>query len=159
MGTQRADGSSGEPRPAIRRFTDLRVWVRAHEVFLSILRDASGFPSRTPSLFLTEQTLRSAGSICANIAEGFGRSRRKFVNALDIALGEAQETENWLYKMRDAELLPRDVADERVRSAIGIQKMLTALRSRIATNENAIREASADYAVPMEDAADAPSDN
>lgn len=157
MSTQRRE-DSGEARSTakIRRFTDLRVWVRAHELFLAVLRDAESFPTGRPALFFSEQTLRSTGSICANIAEGFGRSRRKFVNALDIALGEAQETENWLYKIRDAGFLAANVADARVRSAIQIQKMLTVLRSRIAANENALREEPADYAVAEGDIPELP---
>jgi four helix bundle protein len=49
------------------------------------------------------------------------------LNCLDIALGEANEAENWLYKLRDSKLLPRETANSRVAETIEIQKMLSAL--------------------------------
>ena len=52
---------------------------------------------------LVDQIVRSLGSAGANIAESFNRSKAKFLNSLDIALGEANETENWLYKLPRAE--------------------------------------------------------
>jgi four helix bundle protein len=46
---------------------------------------------------------------------------------LDIGLGEANETENWLYKLRDSKLLARDKANTHVAETIEIQKMLSGL--------------------------------
>lgn len=39
------------------------------------------------------------------------RSKKKYLNALDIAVGEATELENWLYKLRDAGFLQKDLAN------------------------------------------------
>ena len=58
-----------------------------------------------------DQIVRSCGSVGANIAEGFNRSKKKYLNSLDIALGEADETENWLYKIRDAGFVDRNTAN------------------------------------------------
>lgn len=135
----------------IRHFTDLSVWKKAHGLFLAILDDVEKFPSGRSTVILTDQLVRSAGSISANIAEGFNRSRRKFVNSLDIALGEANETENWLYKVRDGRLIALQTAKQRLRAIIEIEKMLSALKSSIAANEKAVREASAQYAVGQPD--------
>ena len=74
-----------------------------------------------------DQILRSVGSVGANIAEGFNRSTKKYLNSLDIALGEAAETENWLYKLRDAGFLEKELANARVGESIEIQKMLNGL--------------------------------
>jgi four helix bundle protein len=84
----------------INHFTDLHVWRRSHQLFLDLLVDLETLPRRRAVDILVDQIVRSLGSVGANLAEGFNRSRAKFLNSLDIALGEADETENWLYKLR-----------------------------------------------------------
>jgi four helix bundle protein len=95
----------GEPRGTVHRFTDLEVWRKSHELFLNLLFDLDALPNTRPAAVIADQRIRSLGSIGANIAEGFNRSKAKYLNCLDIALGEANETENWLYKLRDSKLL------------------------------------------------------
>jgi len=80
---------------------------------------------------LTGQIVRSAASISANIAEGFARSRKKYLNSLDIAVGEAAEFENWLYKLRDLGMIDRQSASQRIRESIEIQKMIHGLKRSI----------------------------
>ncbi len=111
----------------VQRFTDLEVWRKAHEVFLRLLTDLESIPNTRVAQILTDQSVRSIGSVGANIAEGFNRSKAKYLNCLDIALGEANEAENWLYKLRDSKLLARETANSRVAETIEIQKMLSAL--------------------------------
>jgi four helix bundle protein len=120
-----------QPRGKVQRFTDLEVWRRSHDLFLHLLFDLDALPNTRVVQILTDQSVRSLGSIGANIAEGFNRSRAKYLNCLDIGLGEANETENWLYKLRDANLLARDQANAHVVEIIQIQKMLSALHRSI----------------------------
>lgn len=116
-----------ECRGKIEHFTDLDVWRRAHRLFLAVLGDMEQVPRSRVSDILLDQTVRSIGSIGANVSEGFNRSKAKFLNSLHIALGEANETENWLYKMRDACYLSKQQANKHVRECIAIQKMLNGL--------------------------------
>ena len=109
----------------VQRFTDLEVWRKSHELFLRLLVDLESLPSTRIANILTDQIVRSLGSTGANIAEGFNRSKAKYLNCLDIALGEANETENWLYKIRAAKLLAREKANAHVAETIQIEKMLT----------------------------------
>lgn len=118
-------------RNKVHRFTDLEVWRKAHELFLRLLIDLESLPNTRVALVLTDQSIRSLGSVGANIAEGLNRSKAKCLNCLDIALGEANETENWLYKLRDSKLVSRDTANARVAETIEIQKMLGALHRSI----------------------------
>jgi four helix bundle protein len=119
-------------RDKVQRFTDLEVWRKSHELFLFLLADLETLPNTRVATVLTDQTIRALGSVGANIAEGFNRSKAKYLNCLDIALGEANETENWLYKLRDAKLLLREKANAHVLETIQIEKMLSALHRSIA---------------------------
>ena len=115
----------------IEHFTDLEVWRRSHRLFLDLLEDLEKMPRRRSVDILVDQIVRSLGSVGANISEGFNRSKAKFLNSLDIALGEADETENWLYKLRDAGFVPRDKANAHIRECIEIEKMLNGLMREI----------------------------
>jgi four helix bundle protein len=120
----------------VQRFTDLEVWRKAHALFLRLLMDLESIPNTRVAQILTDQSLRSIGSVGTNIAEGFNRSKAKYLNCLDIALGEANETENWLYKLRDSKLVDRDIANVHVAETIEIQKMLSALHKSISRSSN-----------------------
>ncbi len=133
----------------IRRFTDLDVWRKGHRLLVELCSDLRSAHSEPGLRAIGPQLLRSAGSIGANIAEGFNRSQKKFVNSLDIALGEANETENWLYKLRDTDLLDGEVATSRLRAIIEVQRMLTSLKRRISENTGAIRESPGSYDVGL----------
>ena len=116
-----------EQSKKVQRFTDLEVWRKSHDLFLQVLLDVDSLPNTRAGNIPTVQVVRALGSTGANIAEGFNRSKAKYLNCLDIALGEANETENWLYKLRDSKLLAREKANAHVAETIQIEKMLTAL--------------------------------
>ncbi|MCI0475452.1 MAG: four helix bundle protein [Anaerolineales bacterium] len=62
---------------------------------------------------IVEQLIRSAGSICANIEEGYGRGfGRDYAHFLGYALGSARETQGWYF--RSKHLLPSDVLEHRL---------------------------------------------
>jgi four helix bundle protein len=76
---------------------------------------------------MTDQILRSIGSVGAHIAGGFNRSKKKCPGSLEIALGAAAETENWLYKLRGAGFVEKELVNAQVREGIESQKMLNGL--------------------------------
>lgn len=123
----------GERPAKIEHFTQLEVWQVSHQTFLGVLKDLDRLPRSRAAAILADQVIRSIGSIGANIAEGFNRSKAKFLNCLEIALGETHESENWLYKLRDAQLLEAQRANEHVRQCVRIGKMLSALIRSIRT--------------------------
>jgi four helix bundle protein len=115
----------------IKHYTDLEVWQRSHKLFLDIVEDVDIFPNKRAADTIANQIIRSSGSISANIAEGFNRSKAKFLNSLDIALGEANETENWLYKIRDLRYLEIIIAENQIEETKIICRMLNSLMAKI----------------------------
>jgi four helix bundle protein len=62
---------------------------------------------------IEEQIIRSAGSVGANIEEGYGRGLgRDYARFLSFALGSARETQGWYHRARF--LLSEKVLDHRL---------------------------------------------
>jgi four helix bundle protein len=79
-----------------KRFEDLVVWQIADELRTEVYRLAA-FPAASRDFDFRRQLMSAAGSVAANIAEGFARrSPRDFARHLKIAAGSAAETSNWL---------------------------------------------------------------
>src|SRR6056297_1613136 len=89
----------------ITRFEDIEAWQCARTLAGTVYS-----LSRTGKLSrdwgLRDQMQRSAVSVMANIAEGFGRQGRKeLIQFLKIARGSCTELQSHLYLAKDAELL------------------------------------------------------
>jgi four helix bundle protein len=80
-----------------KTFRDLEVWKIAFKAAQVIFSLSKGFP-KEERYSLTDQVRRSSRAVTAMIAEAWGRRRYRavFVNKLDEALGEANETQSWL---------------------------------------------------------------
>ena len=78
-------------------FRDLRVYQLARAASGEIFALTQSFP-REERFSLTDQIRRSARATKAMISEAWARRRYKavFVNKIDEALGEANETRSWL---------------------------------------------------------------
>ncbi|HEC35502.1 MAG TPA: four helix bundle protein [Anaerolineae bacterium] len=62
---------------------------------------------------VANQLIRSVGSICANIEEGYGRGYGKeYSYFLRVSMGSARESRGWYYRAR--RLLPADVLRSRL---------------------------------------------
>ena len=115
----------------MRDFRRLHVWVRAHRLTLTLYETTRAFP-REELYGLTSQVRRSAGSICANIAEGCGRSGEpEFRRFLLIALGSASELEYHVLLAADLGYLRRPVYQELNTEVTGVKRMLTGLLRRL----------------------------
>ena len=72
------------------------VWQKAHSLSIEVFQITKDLP-RSEDYGLTSQIRRSANSVSANIAEGFGRkSLKEKVQFYSIAKGSAYETQNHL---------------------------------------------------------------
>ena len=113
----------------VERVEDLEVFRRAYRLSLEVHRASLEFPA-IEQRALADQIRRASKSICANLAEGFGRqrmSRPEFGRFLMMAIGSSDEMV-WVLYCRDLGYIESDVA-ERWRGAYReIARMLWGLR-------------------------------
>ena len=79
-------------------FEDLDVFKRAYAVSLEIHKASLEFP-KIEQYALGDQIRRCSKSVCANIAEGFGKqfySRPEFKRFLTMAIGSSDEMRVWI---------------------------------------------------------------
>jgi four helix bundle protein len=87
----------------IRDVEDLVVFQKAYRASLDIHRASLELP-KFEQYGLGEQMRRASKSICANLAEGFGKqsaSKLEFKRFLMMAMGSADEMRVWLSYCRD----------------------------------------------------------
>ena len=96
-----------------RSYKNLKVWQKADTLFFEICDEIKSWPYNTITQELTKQLFRAAGSVSANITEGYGRGTKKeFKHFLHIARGSAVEIDNWLSKAHGLKLIsPEKYAD------------------------------------------------
>jgi four helix bundle protein len=110
---------------------DLVVWQKAVELVLESHRLADRFPP-TERFVLTQQLVRAAVSVPANIAEGHGRVHRgDYIHHVSIARGSLMEVDTLLeVAERRHYVEPEDLAT--VRELVDhIGRMLTRLWMRL----------------------------
>ena|SRR5213080_3657064 len=91
-----------------KSFRDLKVYQAAREAALQVFTVSKNFP-REERFALIDQIRRSSRAVKAMIAEAWARRRYKaaFINKIDEALGEANETQSWLDDALDDEYLSK----------------------------------------------------
>jgi four helix bundle protein len=81
----------------IRSFEDLEVFQKAYRLALEIHKTSLGFPKQE-QFEMAAQLRKASKSVCANIAEGFGKQRAssaEFGRFLSVAIGSADEMRVW----------------------------------------------------------------
>ena len=114
---------------AIRSFEDLEVFKRAYRVSLEVHRISLGFP-RIEQYGLADQIRRASKSICANLAEGYGKqsqSLNEFERYLYMAIGSADEMRVWIRYCFDLGYIDEATWQEWRESYQEIAKMLQGL--------------------------------
>ncbi len=107
-----------------RSFRELKVYEKARDAAKQVFVVSKEFP-REERFALTDQIRRSSRAVKAMLAEAWARRRYKaaFINKIDEALGEANETQAWLDDALDAQYLSaanfRDL-DERYQAIGGM---------------------------------------
>jgi len=111
----------------IRVFTDLEVWQKGHKLVINLYGLVKKFP-REEKYTLVSQTIRAAGSITANIAEGFSRyyfkdKARFYYNSR----GSLSELQNHLIVAKDLQYISREEFQDLYRFTNEIRRLLNGL--------------------------------
>jgi four helix bundle protein len=113
----------------VSRVEELEVFGRAYRVSLEVHRASLEFP-RIEQFALADQVRRASKSICANLAEGFGRQQQSkpgFRRFLMMALGSADEMQVWTMYCRDLGYIGADMAERWQGEYREIARMLSGL--------------------------------
>ena len=92
---------------AAHRFEELEVFQRAYKLSLEVHRFSLTMP-QIEQYALADQIRRASKSICANLAEGFGKqglSKPEFRRFVLMSMGSADEMRVWLRYCLDLEYL------------------------------------------------------
>lgn len=108
---------------------DLRE--RCYQFSLEILHLADELPKKKSAWIISDQVIRSATSIGANLTEGKGASSRiEFKKYYEIALKSAYETQYWLCLLRDSGLVDRTRLSELL---LEVEELIRMLASGVIT--------------------------
>ena len=92
----------------LKSFKELEVWQKAHQLVLQTYRVTDGFPDKE-KYGIVSQVRRSAASVPANIAEGFGRrTTKELLQFLANANGSLEETRYFLLLSCDLGYLAKE---------------------------------------------------
>ncbi len=117
-------------------FEDLEVFKRAYQVSLAVHRKSLEFP-KIEQYALGDQIRRASKSICANIAEGFGKQRQssaEFRRYLLMAMGSADEMRVWSRYCYDLGYIDEDTWQHWRDAYQSIAKMLQGLLEKSGRN-------------------------
>jgi len=103
------------------------IRYRAYKFSLEIINLVKDFP-KTPLYFIfSDQLLRAATSIGANLIEAKASSSKKdFIKFYEIALKSSNETLYWLYLLRDSKLEEKNKLKLLINEVTEISKMIGA---------------------------------
>ena len=89
----------------VKRFEELRIWKESR-VFSKEIHSIFRYKNRFEERALSDQIIRSSGSVMENITEGFERGGNKeFLQYLWISKASAGESRSQLYRALDCELI------------------------------------------------------
>ena len=112
---------------AILSYKDLRVWREAMDLAEACYRVSVRFP-RDEAYGLTTQVRRSAVSVAANIAEGYGRENTgSYIQFLKIAQGSLKELETHLLLSERVGIVSAEITKEVLDRCDDVGKMLNSL--------------------------------
>lgn len=120
----------------IKSYKDLIVYKKAYELALLIYKLTGDFPD-AERYGLTSQMRRSGISIPSNIAEGYRRGKREYIQFLKIAYGSCAELETQLLLSKDLGFVSDNNLFKKIYDLqIEVSKILGTLIHRIRAGEN-----------------------
>ena len=115
------------PANKILSFTDLNAWKEGHRLAVMVYGVTKSFP-KSETYSMVDQLRRSASSVTANIAEGFGRQTYKEkVQYCYLAQGSLNELKSFLLIARDVDYLGKEDFSKLAEMANGTHRLLQGL--------------------------------
>ena len=115
------------PATDIRTFRDLVAWQKGIRLSLLVYRLTKRFPDEE-KFGMVSQMRRSAVSIPANIAEGYGRGRRaEYIRYLEIGRGSLFELQTYLELAREMQWVDGEDLAAVARLADEVDRVVSAL--------------------------------
>ena len=107
---------------------DIKILNRSYRFALRILKMVRRLPMKNDIRIISNQLLRSATSIGANVEEAVGAySKPEFTHRMSVALREARESHYWLRLIRDSETVKPSRFSSVIKEAEEIKKILGAI--------------------------------
>ena len=117
-------------------FTRLILWQRSQDLAAEIAAFVASLPRNRAADIIGTQVMRSAGSVPANIAEGYGRfSQAAYRNHLSIARGSLFETQSWIDLLHRTGLIEITQKATLIEACQEVGKLLT-VRMKALSNGN-----------------------
>lgn len=100
---------------------------RSYNFSIKVIRFLKELPNERVFWVISDQLLRSATSVGANIIEAkAASSKRDFIRFYEISLKSANETKYWLSLLRDATDIDKEPVDKLLNEITEIARMLSA---------------------------------
>jgi len=107
------------------KLDDLEVYKRAEKLSDEIWFEVTSWKDYFIKDTIGKQLVRSADSIGANIAEGYGRFHfKENKNFCYFSRGSIMETKGWLIKLKTRKILEEQKADDLIDELTQVHKML-----------------------------------
>lgn len=115
----------------INSFEELNVWQKSADLAVTVYKLTKSFPNKE-TYALSDQVQRSAVSVSANIAEGFGRlGKAEKLNFYNIAYGSLLETKSHLLIAAKLGYIASDELGETLATITSCQKLINASRKSL----------------------------
>ena len=110
------------------------IYKKASELFDEFInRDSDMLGVDYRGREIVKQLVRSIGSICANIEEGYGRGYGKeYVYFLKVSRGSARESKGWYWRGR--KFIKKEIVQERMKVLDEIIAMLVTTINKLERN-------------------------
>ena len=120
----------------LSRFEDLDCWREARQLTRLVYDAIHQNPSWQKDIRLCSQIQSAAGSVMANIAEGFvRRSSKEFVQFLFIAMSSSAEVRSHLYIAVDQGYLSKDAFESIYSQADKVGRIISGLIKYLRTKQ------------------------
>ncbi|THJ23507.1 MAG: four helix bundle protein [Nitrospira sp. CG24E] len=120
----------------LTRFEDLDCWKEARQLTRQVYEAIEQNSAWKRDVRLCSQIQSAAGSVMANIAEGFvRRSSKEFVQFLFIAMSSSAEVRSHLYIAVDQGYLPKDAFESIYAQADKVGRIISGLIKYLRTKQ------------------------